>query len=83
MPTTAIGICAYIACEVLYLAACIYSDTEYKVIANLEEHINEKFNFKGAKRINYLRKVNSKAYAYVVTAVKLLGNELEEMEFIK
>ena len=74
---------AYIACEVLYLAACIYSDTEYKVIANLEEHINEKFNFKGAKRINYLRKVNSKAYAYVGAAVKLLGNELEKMGFIK
>lgn len=49
----------------------------------LEEYINEKLDFKGAKRINYLRKVNSKAYAYVVTAVKLLGNELEEMEFIK
>ena len=74
---------AYIACEVLYLAACIYSATEYNVITNPEEYINEKLDFKGAKRINYLRKVNSKAYAYVVTAVKLLGNELEEMEFIK
>lgn len=48
-----------------------------------EEYNNEKFSFKGAKRINYLRKVNSKAYAYVVAAVKLLGNELEKMGFIK
>jgi hypothetical protein len=70
---------AYIACEVLYLAACIYSGGEYKVVDNPKEYINEKLSFKGARGINYLRKVNLESYAYVVAAVRLLGDEVEEI----
>lgn len=74
---------AYIACEVLYLAACIYSGGEYKAIDNPEEYINEKLSFKGARRINYLRKVNQEGYAYVVATVKLLGDEVEEIVYLE
>ena len=72
---------AYIACEVLYLAACMYSDAEYVVIDNPEEYINDKLSFKGARGINYLRKVNLKSYAYVAAAVRLLGDEVEEVVY--
>ena len=72
---------AYIACEVLYLAACMYSDAEYVVIDNPEKYINDKLSFKGARGINYLRKVNLKSYAYVAAAVRLLGDEVEEVVY--
>ena len=74
---------AYIACEVLYLAACLYTDAKYVVIDNPEEYMNDKLSFRGAKAINYLRKVNLESYAYVVTAVKLLGDEVEEIVYLK
>lgn len=48
-----------------------------------EEYINEKLSFKGARGINYLRKVNLKSYAYVVAAVRLLGNEVEEILYLR
>lgn len=70
-----------IACEVLYLATCLYSDTEYVDIDNPEEYINDKLSFKGARGINYLRKVNLKSYAYVAAAVRLLGDEVEEVVY--
>ena len=74
---------AYIACEVLYLAACLYTDAEYVAIDSPEEYMNDKLSFRGAKAINYLRKVNLESYAYVVAAVKLLGDEVEEIMYLK
>lgn len=74
---------AYIACEVLYLAVCIYSGGEYTSIDNPEEYINEKLSFKGAKRFNYLRKVSPEGYAYVVAAAKLLKDEVEEIVYLE
>lgn len=72
---------AYIACEVLYLAACIYSGTEYLPIDNPEEYINDTLSFKGARGVNYLRKVNLDCYAYVAAAVRLLGEEVEKVVY--
>lgn len=72
---------AYIACEVLYLATCLYTDNEYMVIESLEEYINDKLSFRGARGINYLRKVNLECYAYVAAAVRMLGDEVEEIVY--
>lgn len=72
---------AYIACEVLYLAACLYADAEYVTIESTEEYMNDKLNFRGARGINYLRKVNLDCYAYVAAAVRLLGEEAEEVVY--
>ena len=52
-----------------------------QVIDNPEEYINDKLSFKGARGINYLRKVNLKSYAYVAAAVRLLGDEVEEVVY--
>ena len=72
---------AYIACEVLYLAACLYTDSEYVAIDSSEEYMNDKLSFKGARGINYLRKVNLDCYAYVVVAVRMLGEDVEEVVY--
>lgn len=40
-------------------------------------------SFKGSRGINYLRKVNLESYAYLVAAVKLLGDEVEEMVYFE
>lgn len=70
---------AYIACEVLYLASCIYADNEYRIISNYDKYINEIINFKGAKCLNYLRKINIKSYAYVIESIKNLEDNLLEL----
>ena len=59
----------------------MYSDAEYVVIDNPEEYINDKLSFKGARGINYLRKVNLKSYVYVAAVVRLLGDEVEEIVY--
>lgn len=71
----------YIACEMLYLAVCLYADAEYVAIDSSEEYMNDKLNFRGARGINYLRKVNLDCYAYVAAAVRLLGEEAEEVVY--
>lgn len=40
-----------------------------------------KLSFKGARGINYLRKVNLDCYAYVVAAVRMLGEDVEEVVY--
>lgn len=72
---------AYIACEVLYLATCLYTDSEYVAIDGSEEYMNDKLSFKGARGINYLRKVNLDCYAYVIAAVRMLGEDVEEVVY--
>ena len=74
---------AYSACEVLYLATCLYTDSEYVAIDSPEEYVNDKLSFKGARGINYLRKVNLESYAYIVAAVKLLGDKVEEIVYLE
>ena len=70
---------ALAACEILYLATCMYKEHEYVSITNSEDYVNEIISFKGARGINYLRKVSPESYAYVVSAVRLLGSEAEEL----
>ena len=70
---------AYIACEVLYLVTCLYTNSEYVAIDSPEEYMNDKPGFKGARGINYLRKVNLDCYAYVAASVRMLGEEVEEI----
>ena len=55
----------------------------YKSVAidSPEEYMNDKLNFKGARGINYLRKVNLDCYAYVAAAVRLLGDDVEEVVY--
>lgn len=70
---------AYIACEVLYLASCIYMDKEYIPIEDVATSLDKKLQFKGARSINYLRKVRPDSYTYVIAAVEMLGDKVEDV----
>lgn len=43
--------------------------------------MNDKLSFRGARGISYLRKVNLDCYAYVAAAVRILGEEVEEVVY--
>lgn len=70
---------AYIACEVLYLASCIFSNSEYKNILEYDSYINETLDIEGARSINYLRKVNIRSYAYLFESIKLLNKDINDL----
>ena len=72
-------IAAQIACEVLYLVTCIYSNSEYENIVNYDKYINEKIQIKGARSINYLQKTNIQSYAYLFESLKLICNEINDI----
>lgn len=74
-------VASYMACEMLYLAACMYSESAYMNIEVPEKYINEKLVFKGARSVNYLRKVHPESYAYLAEAVKRLGDEVEDIVY--
>lgn len=71
-------IAALMSCEVLYLATCIYTKNDYQKIEQFDMYANEKLNFKSARSVNYLRKVDLKSYAYLVESVHLLGENIED-----
>lgn len=61
------------ACEIMYLAACILTGQEdYARVTTHESYQNEVFSIKGIKRIGYIRKTDPMAYAYLVKALHLL-----------
>lgn len=72
---------AYIACEVLYLAVCLYTGNEYVQIGNPDDYMNDSISFKGARSVNYLKKVHPESYAYLAAAIRMLGDEVEDMVY--
>lgn len=65
-----------IACEVLYLASCMYINKEYISISDYDRYLNETIDIKGAKSLNYLRKTNVRSYAYIVESIKALDSNI-------
>ncbi len=72
-------VAAHMACKLLYLAACLACEIDYPVIRNPEEFLEEKLIFAGARRLNYIRKTDTEAYAYLVSAIKVLGDEIDNI----
>lgn len=68
-----------IACEVLYLVSCIYSDNDYKRLSKYEKYINEAIDLKGARSLNYLRKIDIRSYAFIIESIKNLYDKLPEL----
>lgn len=62
----------FMACEIMYLAACLLTGQEFERTTDSNEYINKKFDIKGIKRINYIRNVDLYAYSYLVKALDLL-----------
>ena len=61
------------ACEVMYLAACILTgQTEYVRVTEAESFRQEKLTIRGSRKIGYIRNVDPVAYAYLVKSFQLL-----------
>ena len=61
------------ACEVMYLAACILTgQEEYTRVTDPGQYSQDRLTMKGAKKIGYIRNVDPLAYAYLVKSFQLL-----------
>lgn len=64
------------ACSILYLAASMISGKEScNRIENAEEYMNATLKVKNARRITYIKRIDPIAYAYLIEAYNMLGNE--------
>lgn len=54
-------------------------DKEYIPIEDVATSLDKKLQFKGARSINYLRKVRPDSYTYVIAAVEMLGDKVEDV----
>lgn len=60
------------ACSVMYLAACILKNKEFVRIDETEAYTKINIGQSKYKSLAYIRKLNLKAYAYLIEAVRLL-----------
>lgn len=61
------------ACEVMYLTACILTgQTEYVRVTDPESYRQDKLTMRGGKKIGYIRNVDPVAYAYLIKSFQLL-----------
>ena len=60
------------ACQVMYLAACLLTGHKYQSKRNPEAYHDGMFTMQGSKKINYIRKIDTTAYAYLTESFRLL-----------
>ena len=65
-------IASYRAVNIIYMAACLMSDTPYARINSFEEYIDEQLTQSDLKVLSKMRKVQPLQYAYLVKADRLL-----------
>jgi hypothetical protein len=65
-------IAAIDACKIIYLAACIFTDTEFKTIIQTEEYATIVIENARFRKMNYMKKRNIVAYGYLTEAIRLL-----------
>ena len=73
-------IAAIYACPILRLVATMLKDVPYSELMDIDSFQKEIITTKNARRITYLRKVDSKAYAELVAAYNLLGDKFFVLE---
>ena len=61
------------AAKVMYMAACLLSDTEYLRVNDEAEFLDMKIEQEKLAPLRYMRKVNPEAYAYVMKTDRLLA----------
>lgn len=66
-------IAAIQACSVIYMAACILKNSPFVKKHNLEDYVKVSIGKSKYKSLAYMKKLNLQAYAYIVEAVRLLG----------
>lgn len=65
-------IAAIQACKVMYLAACVLTQTPFMSIEHPEKYIDESISKSRYKKLSYIKKQKLEAYGYLVEAVRLL-----------
>ena len=65
-------IAAVQACSVMYMAACVLKNQEFKRIENPEQYIADSVGKTKYKTLGYMKRMKLEAYGYIVEAVRLL-----------
>lgn len=60
-------------CKVMYLASCLLSNSSPQIIKQPENYLSEQLEGEQFKKLAYIRKQNSDAYAYLVEATRNLN----------
>ena len=63
------------ACKVMYLASCLLSGNPFRKIDNPEDYISARLEGEQYKKLSYVRKQQTDAYAYLVEATKNLKSQ--------
>ena len=65
-------IAGLMACKEMYLAACLLTGHTYQESLDSDRYRNSVFTMQGAKKINYIRKIDPAVYAYLAESLKML-----------
>ncbi len=65
-------IAAIRAPEIMYMAACLLSNTAFVPVEDSTKFLDEKLEQKPLESLRYLRKINSEAYAYAVKTDRIM-----------
>lgn len=66
---------AIMSCRILYLASCLLLDYQPSKILDNSEYKSVILSLEGAKRINFIKKVDLTAYAYLIESFKMLNKK--------
>lgn len=66
-------IAAFRATKIMYMAACLLSDTEYLRVNDYSKFIDMRIEQEKLASLRYMRKINPEAYAYVIKTDMLLS----------
>lgn len=67
---------AFQACKVFYLAACLLTDQNTLInVVNPDDYKNQKIPLKAYKKLDYIRKMDLEAYAYLLEGTRLLEQD--------
>ena len=67
--------------KVMYLAACLLTESDFVKVDNVEEFLNQKFSIDQFTSMKALRKANPEGYAYAIKTNRLLQNAVFEKFF--
>ncbi len=63
---------SYMTANIIYMAACIMTETPYERIDSYEKYADEKLTQSDLKKLSRMRKAQPMQYAYLVKADRLL-----------
>jgi len=65
-------VAARMACKVMYIAACVFKNTEYQKITDPTVFLQEDISKSKYGKLSSLRRLDAEAFAYLIQAIRLL-----------